>query len=182
MKNNIKKALIRKTTFKDCQARLFPDGRIPILYPAGRVELLQAGLPSRTFDTDDFGYIEIEREEVTFNEDFMWAMDEDKLMAVMVERCNCDGITRRDIMDILSEMERELGYDDDEEFVPVMVEGEHGYAFGLMLMAAADEIRHYELGKTSFFAEEVAAVLNAMNLETENQLYTFGGVRTHLYR
>lgn len=106
---------------------------------------------------------------------------DDTPMAVMIERSHDDGITKKDIMGILHEMEL-LGFADDEEYVPLYIEAETSYAFGLMAMSVADECLNFEVDQNSDFAKAAIAVMDDMALETPNKLYTFDGVRTLLHR
>lgn len=71
--------------------------------------------------------------------------------------------------------------DPKQRYVPVTVDSEQSSAFGFV-ESVAYEANLCELGADKLFAQEMAEVLSDMNKEAPDQMYTFAGVRTHLFR
>lgn len=149
-------------------------------YAATCVDLYRAGLPADDWrKADEMSCVELD--ESLFDATFMWRINEEQVMAILVEKCDCDGYTKSGIQELFHEMDR-LGMDTDGQLLPVLVDAEHSDAFGFIAMPAAEELLSYEVGPGSDFAQEAAAIMNDMALETPDCLYEFAGVKTKLYR
>ena len=182
------KWLIRRNVFYACKDILFPNGKVPQLQPAGRTELLKAGMvhPSFANNLADYGYFEVGDTGFVFDPELpgtgnMWPIDEGKVLAILIERDFDTGCTKADYDAIFDEF-RHLGFSDEEEYETLYLEAEHSWAFGLMVSCAADEVLNFMIHQDSTFAREAIQIMEDMELETEDQRYIFAGIGTHLHR
>lgn len=149
----------------------------PLGYEAGEADCLRSGLSPNGEE-----YIVVDIPEEKFNENKMWRLGEGGPVCVLIERGPDDGYTPALISEILYHL-RNSGIEDDVELYPVLLEGDcGGTAFGFMALPVADEVLSFNTGECSEFGQAVIAVLDDMNLETEDGIYTFAGVKTRLTR
>ena len=69
--------------------------------------------------------------------------------------------------------------DSQKRYVPIEVDGDNSHAFGFIDSEPYRELLCEDFGK---FSAEMHAVLADMKNETLDGLYTFTGIKTHLYR
>ena len=177
------KALIGRTTLNYQKAKLFPDGNYPKAKDADLVDVIQAGLNQNDFEQDDYKVIDIPQEQ--FNPDYMWPINEEMVLAVLMEKSQDDGFSKEDILTIFSELEA-FGLDTSScEFLPVKVDSDcGGTAFGFMLEAAAERLDYVidQPCNPGDYADCVETIMNDMALEHDDCLYNFCGIRTKLFR
>ena len=157
--------------FRDWLTNLFNDGETAIQIDGEDVDYWGCYEAVDDSENDDLGDGAAENEPYS----------DDMPMAIMIEKSHDDGITKKDILGILHEMEL-LGVPEDEEFVPLYIEAEFGYAFGLMIMSAAEEKLDFCVDQHSDYAQAAIAVMDDMKLERADHLYAFNGVKTRLHR
>ena len=152
-------------------------GCCPLGYQAGEADCLRSGLSPESGD-----YIVVDIPEEQFNEDKMWRLGEGGPMCVLIERGPDDGYSPALISEILYHL-RNSGIDDGVELHPILLEGNCGStAFGFMALPVADEMLAFNTSECSEFGQAVIAVLDDMELETEDGIYIFAGVKTRLTR
>lgn len=159
-----------------------PDGSWPKAEDADLVDVIEAGLTPLDYECGDYKVIDIPQEQ--FNPDWMRPINEEMVLAVLMEKSQDDGFTKEDILTIFSELEA-FGIDPSYELLPVKVDSYcGGTAFGFMLAAAAARL-DYNIDQPcepGDYADCVEAIMNDMALEHDDNLYNFCGIRTKLFR
>lgn len=108
--------------------------------------------------------------------------EQKKIMAVLHEHPLDDGYSMNEIQTILFYELKRAGIDDDEELLPVMLDGEHGTVFGFIRYEAAEDLLSFRIDQNSECGSAVIAVLDDMEKETEDGIYEFFGVVTKIFR
>lgn len=97
--------------------------------------------------------------------------------AVVTQRSCDDGFTKADILRLLDHLDLTA----DEEVDPIYLEGDSAIAFGFIRMDVSEERLSFDTSANSDFGRELIAVVNDIELETEDGRYKFAGVDTLMY-
>ena len=97
-----------------------------------------------------------------------------KIDAVLTHRSPGDGFYQEEVQQLLEC----LCLDDEEEVDAILLEANEAVIFGFIRFSVSDEKLDFDTGPNSASAQEVIAVANDQELETDDGLYDFAGVKT----
>lgn len=99
-----------------------------------------------------------------------------KVDAVFTQRSNMDGLTAREISQLLAVLKLAK----DDEVRPVFVKGDSAFAFGFIRNRVVVDTLGGKIDDDMPFKCELLAVVNNMNLESPDKIYDFAGVNTFM--
>lgn len=94
--------------------------------------------------------------------------------AILIQIPNDHGISAETAIRLIQAMKEE------DELIPIIIEGENAWTFGYMRLAAFDEILHFDAGNDSPFGIAVRDIIDDMRNETDNDFYCCAGVKTRI--
>lgn len=104
-------------------------------------------------------------------------MEKFKVDAVVTQRSAEDGLTGKEVVELL----QNLALDDNEEVYPIYAEGDSSVAFGFIRNSVITEVLGDEFGSGSSFEEALLKVVNDVELDSNDCVYEFAGVKTLMY-
>lgn len=104
-------------------------------------------------------------------------MELNRIDAVLTQRVGEDGFTRKEIQELLGHLHLE----EEEEVDAVYLNADSCILFGFIRMQICEEQLSFDIGEHSSFGKAVIAVANDTELETQDGIYDFAGVKTYMY-
>lgn len=152
----------------------------PIAYCADAQDCHNAGLEH---EEGEYMVVEIPKHE--FNERVMWSLEK-RPSAVLFEYPIDDALTTEDVQRVIEELYAADGfeniYHERMGILPVSLDGNFSSVFGFIVADVAEEFLDFALGATSPFGEEVLRVMNDVELENPDGVYSFCDVITKIIR